>query len=86
MFLGDYTDRGRYQDQWDELFDNLKPQLTTMPYMMVWGSHEDPDLYPNAFAQFDYPSNGTPADQDRYYSFDYGNAHFIVLVCNCRCG
>lgn len=79
MFLGDYTDRGQYQNQWDEIFDNLKPQVTTMPYMMVWGSHEDPDIAPNAYAQFDFPQNGISGDKDKYYSFDYGNVHFTVL-------
>lgn len=79
LFLGDFTNRGRYQGQWDEIFENLSPQMTTMPYMMVWGSHEDPDIYPNAFAQFDFPLNGTPVDNDKYYSFDFGNAHFTVL-------
>ncbi len=79
MFLGDYTNRGQYQNQWDEIFDNLKPQVTTMPYMIAWGSHEDPDIAPNAYAQFDFPPNGVSGDKDKYYSFDYGNAHFIVL-------
>jgi hypothetical protein len=79
IFLGDYTNRGRYQEQWDEIFSDLKPQHTTMSYMMVWGSHEDPDIAPNAYAQFDFPPNGVTGDGDKYYSFDYGNAHFITL-------
>lgn len=79
IHLGDIPNRGRYQEQWDEQFSDLKPEFTTLPVMVSWGSHEDPDIAPNAYTQFDFPPNGVPSDKDKYYSFDYGNAHFTVL-------
>jgi hypothetical protein len=79
IHLGDIPNRGRYQEQWDEQFSDLKPEFTTLPVMVSWGSHEDPDIAPNAYTQFDFPPNGITGDKDKYYSFDYGNAHFTVL-------
>lgn len=79
IHLGDITNRGRYQPQWDEIFDNLKPEFTTTPVLITWGSHEDPDIATNGYTQFDFPPNGITGDGDKYYSFDYGNVHFISL-------
>ncbi|UCC98676.1 MAG: metallophosphoesterase family protein [Phycisphaerales bacterium] len=79
IHLGDIPNRGQYQPQWDEIFDNLKPQFTTMPYMPCWGSHGDPHQAQNAFDQFVLPLNGTGAGKEEYYSFDYGKVHFTVL-------
>jgi len=79
IHLGDIPNRGRYQEQWDEIFSDLKPEFTTLPVMVSWGSHEDPDIATNAYNQFDFPPNGVPSDKDKYYSFNYGNAHFTVL-------
>lgn len=79
IHLGDIPNRGQYQEQWDEIFDNLEPQFTTMPYMPCWGSHGDPHQADNCYDQFDLPLNGTGIGNEQYYSFDYGNVHFTVL-------
>lgn len=70
---GDLVDRGGVYVQWEKLFFNpISHLISHVPLYTVIGNHEDnSDLYFNYF----YPPDDTLA----YYSFDYGNAHFIVL-------
>ena len=58
--------------------------LAQFPFLAVHGNHEE--LQPSFFNTFAFPSNGLsgwPAikpNGERYYSYNYGKAHFIVLT------
>jgi len=75
---GDLTDRGGTESYWDRFFsygDKALPNLTIAPAI---GNHET-DTGPNTFDKhFDFSGNayGLPG---YVYSFDYGDAHFMVL-------
>lgn len=81
LHTGDITDDGSKESYWDrELFHkyytNIRKLFSSVPFQACLGNH-DMDYYCNStmFAKyFPYPYiNG------RYWSFDYGPAHFFVF-------
>ncbi|MBE5750615.1 MAG: metallophosphoesterase family protein [Clostridiales bacterium] len=70
---------GLVPEQWREGFNALESTITSTPIVPVAGNHE---YSAYAFAKhfnIKYQSFG---DNGAYYSFDYGNAHFVVLNTN----
>jgi len=71
MVAGDLVNAGREQKYWDTFFSISGPLMQRVPYYPALGNHEgDSPLY---FEYFALPGN------ERYYSFDWGNCHFIIL-------
>lgn len=69
--VGDLVSDGRSFDDWEEFFRVQGPLLRSVPCYAVLGNHEcDSSLY---FQFFALPGN------ERYYSFNRGTAHFVVL-------
>ncbi|UCH63956.1 MAG: metallophosphoesterase [Fidelibacterota bacterium] len=69
---GDLVERGGVYKQWEKLFFSPARRLMRYkPLFPVLGNHED-----NAQHYYDFFSL---PDRERWYSFDYGNAHFIML-------
>ncbi len=75
---GDIVDDASNQEHWSELFSATAGIFEQIPLMPVAGNHEssDSDLF---FKYFALPQNGPAGYEERHYSFDYGNAHFVVL-------
>ncbi|MDQ0059968.1 UTP--glucose-1-phosphate uridylyltransferase [Paenibacillus harenae] len=72
LFVGDMVDDGRRQEDWHTyLFAPGKELLTTTPFYSCLGNHEH-----NGSWYYDYSAYPSPGN---YYSFDYGDAHFIAL-------
>lgn len=78
---GDQTDNPANIRQWKWLFDSAAGDLTNTAFMPTAGNHED-----EGFALDENFLLPAAPDQDRetgvYYSFDYNNAHFMVLNTN----
>ena len=84
VHVGDIVENGNSQADWDALDEiiGFDPETMTagndslrIPYWPVLGNHEynkDPGAS-NYLAHFDLPGN------ERWYSFDFENAHFAVL-------
>ena len=71
LYLGDFTDTGN-QQEWDVWFGTGEGVLEEVPLMGVHGNHEgDQKTY---WEQFAFPGN------ERWYSMDYGNTHFMFLL------
>jgi len=86
MFTGDAVQTGANQDDWNTFFEAPGPTNTALsvkagvPMMMSNGNHESLAL--NYLMQFALPqvvSDGESDTGKEWYSFDYGNAHFVVL-------
>ncbi len=60
---------------WGLWFDQIMPLAARVPYMPSIGNHEDePDLGVTSYlGRFTLPNN------ERWYSFDWGNAHIVSL-------
>ena len=83
--MGDLVDNGEDHRQWDAWFDAVAGIIDRIPVAPLMGNHEtynedwkvrEPVAYLKEFA---LPDNGSEEFARRYYSFDYGEAHFIVL-------
>jgi hypothetical protein len=75
--VGDLTTNGDQEPGWDtELFATgyayLQTMLATMPFQVVMGNHEGSGVLFSKYLP--YPFTG-----GRYWSFDYGPAHFVIV-------
>ena len=69
---GDLVSRGQNYREWAEhFFGPLEPLISRIPIWTVIGNHERSHL--NYFNFFSLPGN------EAWYSFDYGDAHFLMI-------
>ncbi|HEX6225698.1 MAG TPA: metallophosphoesterase family protein [Chryseolinea sp.] len=79
---GDLVSTGLNRDDWDRLFEHSKNSFARKPLMPVPGNHDRQDglgakLY---YDLFSLPKNGPEkVDTESSYSFEYGNALFIMI-------
>ncbi|CAH1212139.1 hypothetical protein PAECIP111893_03487 [Paenibacillus plantiphilus] len=78
---GDLTENPEDELAWDYFFDKGRRWLTRVPLMPVTGNHEEIDHKADRFtSHFLVPDNGADGSiKGTTYSFDYSNAHFVVL-------
>ncbi|OGG46287.1 MAG: hypothetical protein A3F84_08060 [Candidatus Handelsmanbacteria bacterium RIFCSPLOWO2_12_FULL_64_10] len=78
LHTGDLVVRGREYDLWErEFFGPAGDLYARIPFFPCLGNHEgNADHY---YRFFSLPSNGSARHAEAWYSFDYGNAHFIFL-------
>lgn len=84
LMAGDLVNRGNQRDDWDDFFFNASDIFDRRPLVPVIGNHECQGGHPTMYLrQFTLPGNG-PADLEpgRAYSYEYGNALFVVLDSN----
>lgn len=72
---GDLTDNGDNEAEWGQFLDAAAGVFSGIPLMPAMGNH-DGLMYLRFFA---LPDNGPEGFKQECYSFDYGNAHFVVL-------
>lgn len=83
--MGDLVDNGEDHTQWRAWFDSLRGIIDKIPVAPLLGNHETYDLnwkvrMPTAYLNlFSLPANGSQERKNQYYSYDYGDAHFVVL-------
>ncbi|MFQ6042186.1 MAG: metallophosphoesterase [Candidatus Poribacteria bacterium] len=78
---GDLVDNGLVLPQWDIFFNTTRNLMKRVPYYPVLGNHER-----NAQNYYDlfHPPVGGGKENKQWYSFDYGNTHFVCLDSNAR--
>lgn len=77
---GDQTDYGTNFNHWKYLLNSSK-LLLNVPFMPTTGNHEDEgSVLPNTFNLPNVPEQDE--ETGTYYSYDYNNAHFMVLNTN----
>ena len=83
--MGDLVDNGEQAYQWRTWLNSIKPLSANVPLATTLGNHEmytldwkmrEPYAYLNYFA---VPPNGNETFNRRYYSFDFGDVHYVVL-------
>lgn len=83
--MGDLVDNGEDLVQWKAWFNSLEGVIDEIPGALVLGNHETYNMdwkvrMPEAYLKlFSLPANGNATFQNQYYSFDYGDVHFVVL-------
>ncbi len=77
---GDIVDEGNNISQWEYFMEASQDVTTKLPFMSVLGNHEVYGDGENIFKNlFPYPQNGPSGKEGFVYSFDYGNARFLML-------
>ena len=95
---GDTTDCGQHEVQWNGAFSGLKGIVESVPLMMAVGNHDNRGFkdYKNGIGRYyaepadffdrqfkgSYPDNGPENWKTENYTFDYGNAHFMIIGIN----
>ena len=83
--VGDLVDNGEDRAQWEDWLRHIEQFMPEFVFAPVLGNHEtytrewtfrQPVSYLNYFAT---PDNGVENFSRRFYSFDVGAAHFVVL-------
>jgi predicted phosphodiesterase len=74
---GDYVDRGDNEAAWKIFGDIVQPLKKAVPFYAAIGNH-DIEREGKGFYE-KYLGRETNTGQLRYYSFNYGNSHFIIL-------
>ena len=81
LMLGDNAYESGTQEEYQEaVFDMYPELLCNTPLWSTRGNHDDEGDY---FDIFDFPTGGgcggVSSGTEEYYSFDYGNIHFVCL-------
>jgi len=83
--VGDIVDNGEDSSQWRAWFNQISEKMKILPFAPVMGNHEtynrdwkvrEPVAYLNYFS---VPDNNFEKFSRRFYSFDFGAAHFVIL-------
>lgn len=83
--MGDLVDNGQDHYQWNAWFDVVGDMIARIPVVPLLGNHETydkdwkvrmPEAYLHLFA---LPKLDLSKYQNQFYSFDYGDVHFVVL-------
>jgi acid phosphatase type 7 len=78
---GDLVDDGVKEEQWDWLLGHSQESLLNMTFAPSAGNHEDENYAFIDHFNLDVPENSA-TETGAYYSYDYSNAHFVVLNSN----
>ena len=85
---GDIVQCSKYLHLWRSLLNGNASVLRNMPMMPVTGNHDS--IYSVAgqyeiFKHFhlDYPAENNVFEYGAFYSYNYGDAHFVVLNTDC---
>ncbi|MDP8214933.1 MAG: metallophosphoesterase family protein [Candidatus Euphemobacter frigidus] len=86
VLTGDWCEETRNVGWGTEYFHPGQPLLGYIPNFVSIGNHEYSESGNPAYFQdyFSFPDNGSPNpdNRDLWYSFDYSNAHFVVVNSN----
>lgn len=88
--MGDLVDNGEHAYQWNEWFTRIGPMITRIPAAPVMGNHETYTMdwkvrMPQAYLHYFQLPEGAPASyKNQFYSFDYGDVHYVVLNTQMR--
>lgn len=79
LHAGDISYANGYQATWDGYFRKMELIMAYVPYMAAVGNHEIPYNFTSYRHRFRNPTLESTGESDNlYFSFDYGNVHFIA--------
>ena len=85
VIAGDLVNSGEWRNEWDDFFAAGTGIFESNPVVPALGNHDVDDALqaPEYLAIFGLPENGPEGlAAERAYSFEYGNALFVVLDSN----
>lgn len=90
LHTGDLVDTSYFEDEWRWLINKSQDAFASLPLFPAVGNHDQTPKY-DAFAFREHTTvpnvcTDPSVTPGTVYSFDYGNAHFIVLNSQCTEG
>lgn len=87
LHTGDFVEIAEAEDEWLDLMNRSQKGFLQMSLAVVPGNHDEyglnkKELFPKKFNEHFNLDSAGKIDGGSYYSFDYNNAHFIVLNTN----
>lgn len=88
--MGDLVDNGEHAYQWNEWFTRIGAMIARIPAAPVMGNHETYTMdwkvrMPQAYLHYFQLPGGVPEPyKNQFYSFDYGDVHYVVLNTQMR--
>lgn len=81
LIAGDLAyDEGKLSEIESHFFSVYPAMLRSVPVFPATGNHDYATLDAAAFREvFHLPHNGGPGGEERWYSFDWGDVHFVAL-------
>lgn len=79
---GDMCDNGKNFNQWAYALDTYLPAFANTSTFLAAGNHEKSDYALNNFYNYSLSDATQNTETGMYYSFNYANAHFVVLNTN----
>jgi 3',5'-cyclic AMP phosphodiesterase CpdA len=80
LLTGDIIyDAGEAQNFTPQYFDVYRKTIRRIPFYPSLGNHDEYTANGQAYLDAFYLPSNNPAGTERYYSFDYANAHFVAL-------
>ncbi len=77
---GDMVSDGLTEADWDEFFQIETPFISRTPLYPAVGNHEEEDGEVPIYERlFHTPAEASGSYHETYYSFNYANAHFLVI-------
>jgi len=70
---------GEAQNFTPQYFDVYRKTIRRIPFYPSLGNHDEYTAAGQAYLDAFYLPSNNPAGTERYYSFDYANAHFVAL-------
>ncbi|MGI6361706.1 MAG: S-layer homology domain-containing protein [Bacillota bacterium] len=74
---GDLINQNNNKVEWEKFYEAADNSFASLPVMVAVGNHDTTN-----YDFFNLPQNGPHNFEKNFYSFDYGNAHFIVMDSN----
>lgn len=76
---GDLVNQGDDREEWESFFEAGGNVLKSLPVYPAMGNHDNTGFFSEFF---NLPQNGPEGKKGSFYSFDYEDAHFVVLDSN----
>lgn len=83
LHTGDIATNGQYGQFQDQYFTVYRDLIRSIPFFTSLGNHDYGVNPPQPYLDVFYLAENAPSgDKEEYYSFDWGNAHFVALDTN----
>lgn len=82
LHTGDIVQVAFYEDYWSNMINYNKNTFAQVPFMTLAGNHEAGGGSQELYKHFHYNLTTQDTELGFYYTFDYGNARFVMLDTN----
>lgn len=82
LITGDVVADGSIYTDWDQFWPPADDLVAHLPVYVAFGNHEDKNTMASdafLYGYFETPAARSGSDDEKWFSFDYGNSHFSLI-------